>query len=792
MHWTLDEASGLEAYDSSGNEIHGTWAGVLGSPGWMPGEGMDGGSVYVSGANADTFINDTFSQVTSTPLTISVWVKTTASASAGLVYLGNGATGNSYYVMRTADTAARLSARNTTEQRLSGGVINDGEWHHVLGVYASPTERSLYVDGIFVGTQASEVTEVTLTRFGIGGLTRNTPHAPVDLFTGELDDVALWDSALSAAEVAGLHGLGTHGGGNAADLDTLMDGFAAKSDVQIRGIDWEYTTGLEGPIGTTGGSILGRNAFIVLDEEGNGMKVPGIPGNPVVTLFESSEETIFFGEDVTLSWDVENATAISIDQSIGSVANPSGSLIVSPEESTTYTLEATNGNGTSFGQVTVTVIPEPIIHSFTASKLVIFDGEEISLNWDVENVVEIDINQGVGAFTDPVGNTLVSPSETTLYTLTAYNDQAESTAQVEVTVYPALPPRELLLHWPLDESEGSSATDLAGDNPGSFLETGGTISRTGGLIGSGAVTFPGASDVAVRAYTQLVEGYPFVMSAWIKVNAIGNQTFATLGTGSNFQYQSMRVFNGTSGVMTRNSGSFEQFGPDVNDGQWHSIVGVYSHPSSLSLYVDGVFAGERTTDSGAYNLTDRFSIGALDRSDTSVVDGFNGSVDDVSFWRGVLSASEVAVLHGGAAGLGLNASEVAALLTAFDEQQAVTVAGVVWTPVSELTGIAGATAGSLPGGASIVMDDLGNGMMTGTVVPEEDFHIISIERDLSGTTLVWTGAADDVYSIEFSTDLLDWSDVVASGVASQGETTSYKDTDSDRLNESRGFYRVLR
>lgn len=60
------------------------------------------------------------------------------------------------------------------------------------------------------------------------------------------------------------------------------------------------------------------------------------------------------------------------------------------------------------------------------------------------------------------------------------------------------------------------------------------------------------------------------------------------------------------------------------------MVGFYSHPASVSLYVD-----------------------------------------DVSFWRGILSERDVVALHGGANGLGLNASDLASILTGFDDQVSV-------------------------------------------------------------------------------------------------------------------------
>lgn len=789
LHWKLDESAGNIALDSSGNAIDGTWEGTGIGPGWNPGGGIDGGSVVFSGVDGDSFINDSFSAITAMPVTASVWIKTTDTQKDGIVYVGDGATGNSYYLIGAQAGTARVVARNPAEIiGASTALVNDGEWHHVLAVYSSSTERSLYVDGIFQTTSTDEVPDLLPTRFGLGALTRNTPHAPVDLFTGEVDDVALWARGFDAADAAALNGLGVLGAGNADDLDILIDGYNAQTTATIDGRDWEYATGLAGTIGTTGGSVLSLNAFIVLDDFGNGMKMSALPGNPVLNSFGASPQVIYLGESATLAWDLDNAVTISIDQGVGNVDNPSGTQEVTPTETTTYTLTATNGNGSTFAQTIVKVIPEPVINSFTGVPTAIFAGEEVTLDWNVENFNSLEIDQGIGVVPGPIDSVVVSPSESTTYTLTATNDSTTTTAEVVVTVYPAPEPRELLLHWPLDEGEGTTTADLAGANPGVFVETGGSPTWGTGFIGNGSLTFPNLNGVSVRAYAQLVTGYPFTMAGWVKTTDSANDTFAVLGTGQSFQYYSMLVRGGSAQVLKRTGGFFEQNGSPVNDDGWHYIVGVYAHPGSMSIYVDGIFGGTLTTDSGAFVAPDRFAIGALDRTDASVVDAFNGSVDDVSFWSGVLSDSEIAALHGGGSGLGLNATEMELILDAFAEGQSVQAADLTWSPVTGLPGVVGDTTGDLVSSASIVLDESGGGM----VGSPADFLISEIVRDETGTQITWKSAPGARYTIQFSLDMRDWSEEVISGLDSQGESTSFKDTDAGRLAEPVGYYRVLR
>lgn len=785
LHWKLDEAAGAIAADSSGNAIDGTWLETIGSPAWTPGGGVNGGSVSFSGVGADAFVANDFTAISALPFTMSTWVKTTSGANDTMVYLGDGGTNNTYYTTKIQSGAARVVARNTAQIQSGGLPVNDGEWHQVTSVYTSTTERTIYIDGVLGASNTVEVFELIPNRVGIGALTRGS--GPVDQFTGELDDVAMWDRAFTALDAAALNGLGVLGAGNASDLDALVDAFTAEGSAPVNMRDWDYTTGLTGFFGETGGSVAGVNAFIVLDDLGNGMQMSSVPGSPVVNSFEASELAIFLGETTTLLWDVDGAGTLEIDQGIGSVVNPAGSIDVSPTETTTYTLTATNGNGTSEPQVTITVIFEPVVTSFTAAPGLIYAGETATLTWDAANFTSIEIDQGVAAIANPAGFVDVTPTETTTYTFTATNDNGTTIATGTVKVLPVPPPRELLLHWPFDEESGLTASDSAGSNDGTFLETGGAITRGTGLMG-GALTFPNANDSAVSVLTQLVDDYPFSMGGWVKTIASANDTFAVLGTNQNGQYHSLLVRDGKAQAITRAGGFFLQTGPAVNDDLWHHIVAVYEHPASMSLYVDGVFAGERTTEAGEFVLPDRFGIGALARTDTSIVDSFDGTVDDVSFWRGILSADEVAALSGGATGLGLNASDIASLLTGFEAQSGAQAAGLSWTYTAGLIGAVGATGGSLLGGDGfVVLDESGNGMVSSPF----DLSIISIVKNETGRTITWNSSPGSIYRIEYSVDLNDWSIEIDDSFVATEQVSSFADLDSGRLATLRGFYRVV-
>lgn len=144
-------------------------------------------------------------------------------------------------------------------------------------------------------------------------------------------------------------------------------------------------------------------------------------GVPVINSFTASPDAVPAGGYSTLSWDVSNATSVSISPTIGNVDPASGSGIVTLGSATTqFILTATNAAGSATSSVTVTIADGsglPLINSFTASPAVISPGASSTLSWNVSGAAQITLT-GFGAV-DSSGSNAVSPASTTNYTLTA-------------------------------------------------------------------------------------------------------------------------------------------------------------------------------------------------------------------------------------------------------------------------------------------------------------------------------------------------------------------------------------
>lgn len=155
---------------------------------------------------------------------------------------------------------------------------------------------------------------------------------------------------------------------------------------------------------------------------------------PVITSFSASPAAILEGGSTTLDWTTQNVTSVDIDNGVGTGLPANGSVQVSPQTTTTYTLTAHGQNGSVMEVVTVTVNPAPPqVLSFTASPASINAGGQTTLSWDTDNATSITIDNGIG--TQPaVGTVSVSPAQTTQYTLTAMGPGGMASAQVSVTV----------------------------------------------------------------------------------------------------------------------------------------------------------------------------------------------------------------------------------------------------------------------------------------------------------------------------------------------------------------------
>jgi hypothetical protein len=191
-------------------------------------------------------------------------------------------------------------SRNVADAALPG-------WHHVLQVYSldgASVGITTYVDGAEVSSLSTPSASFGDTGINFGAA-RDT--AADRGFDGLIDEVAIWDRALTYEEAASVYSLGLN----------------AKPVV------------LEGPAAAA----------------------------PAVTSFSADPAEVIPGSDATISWNVTGAESLTLFPAIGNITPvDSGNQVVTVNRPSTYLLVAINGSTVETAEVTI----ETIVETFPA------------------------------------------------------------------------------------------------------------------------------------------------------------------------------------------------------------------------------------------------------------------------------------------------------------------------------------------------------------------------------------------------------------------------------------------
>jgi hypothetical protein len=93
---------------------------------------------------------------------------------------------------------------------------------------------------------------------------------------------------------------------------------------------------------------------------------------PVINAFYATPATISKGQSTTLSWEVSNATSVVIQPKIGNVAS-SGSSLIAPDATISYSITATNASATISTAIIVTVTTTVVL-PFNVTKVATVNG----------------------------------------------------------------------------------------------------------------------------------------------------------------------------------------------------------------------------------------------------------------------------------------------------------------------------------------------------------------------------------------------------------------------------------
>ena len=217
-YWRLGEATGTTAVDLGSGGNNGTYTNgpTLAQAGGLSADedksvSFDGTSKYVESQNVTGISGNLTSS-------ISMWLKLNSTATAYCAaMLGNGGLalgGFGIYVNVNGAGSIGIEFFGNNGMRTSSGILSAGTWYHIVATKTSGavnTSTNLYVNGV---SQSFSVTSsntpnvansyFNIGRYGGGGSGGN-------YFDGVIDEVSLFNTALTSAQIASLYQAGTTG-----------------------------------------------------------------------------------------------------------------------------------------------------------------------------------------------------------------------------------------------------------------------------------------------------------------------------------------------------------------------------------------------------------------------------------------------------------------------------------------------------------------------------------------------------------------------------------------------------
>jgi hypothetical protein len=200
--WKFDETNGTTAYDSSGNGNDGN---LTNGPTWT--DGKIGGALSFDGV--DDFVNvPSIQNVNGGGVTFAVWVKPTHFDSVNYPHIVGGA-GVSFhgmgppYISSNKKGGVGFYLGGTSTGEVHTRIIPLLDWSHVASI-SNGSNYQIFWNGVLEQESTKVTGQVGDSAIIIGNKTGGSDRT----WFGLIDDVRIYDRALSAAEVQALYNMG--------------------------------------------------------------------------------------------------------------------------------------------------------------------------------------------------------------------------------------------------------------------------------------------------------------------------------------------------------------------------------------------------------------------------------------------------------------------------------------------------------------------------------------------------------------------------------------------------------
>jgi glucose/arabinose dehydrogenase/PKD repeat protein len=601
LAYGFEETSGATANDASPAKNNGTVNGATGTA-----SGKFGRALSFDGTNDRVDVPDAASLDLTNGMTLEAWVKPTTNSGWRTALLKERGTNDLVYALYTSNGSKPRAENFTGVENTAAGTaaLALNAWTHLASTYDG-TNLRFYVNGTLVTTKAtSGAMPNTANPLRIGG---NAVWG--EYFAGLIDEVRVYNRALSATELKADMNIGIGSGGPPPTDSTPPSqpgNLKAAGSIGKVALSWDASTDA---VGVTGYEVYRSTTAGFTPAAANRIATPATPGYTDTI----APGTYYYR--VKAADAAGNLSLASAEASGTSVADiPPTASLTSPPAGTvsgTVTLKATASDDVGVSGVQFLVDGAAFGTEDTAAPY--------EIPWPTTSVANGTHKLSARA-RDTAGQTTDS-------------------SEVTVTVNNEAPPPSsgLVLAYGFEETSGATANDASpAKNNGTVNGATGTAS---GKFGR-ALSFDGTNDrvdVPDAASLDLTNG--MTLEAWVKPTTnSGWRTALLKERGTNDLVYALYTSNGSkpraenfTGVENTAAGTAA-----LALNAWTHLASTYDG-TNLRFYVNGTLVTTKATSGAMPNTANPLRIGG------NAVWGeyFAGLIDEVRVYNRALSATEL-------------------------------------------------------------------------------------------------------------------------------------------------------
>ncbi len=676
-YWTFDgkNMTNATATDISGSGLNGTLKNMTTAGSAIPGK--MGQALKFNGTS--NYINLGSSAVDNSVYSISLWVYNYGSTTGQVFMRGNGTS----YCFYNPSIYIGNGTISVAETGCSGGgtigskALTKG-WHHIV-ITRNGQNAIFYVDGVVVATDNSNNGGNPTQGVLIFGAAPTNPSGSTvtNYFDGALDDVRIYNRAITSSEVQTLYRAGggvlttaTPSTSNAVSLNSGLAGYwtfdgknmtnATATDMSGNGNNGTLTNmsklsnAVVGKIGQALKFVGGTNTFVSVKDSNS------LDTTSDLTISTWVKANSWTGESI-----YNYSTLVKKDQNYILRAD---SVTISGCGATTQ-LKLLWFNGSYIDSYCVALPTVGMWHHIVATvqggttKKMYIDGvlQSGSYHPNVTTLARnLTVNLSIGDHQSSGGEGFDGQlDEVRVYTRALSAQEVQSLYKLGQTLTSVSPTNNngtginsgLIGYWPFDGKYMTNTTVLDASGNG-LTGTLTNMTRNGsaviGKIGQG-LKFTGAGQyISLGTPASLDLRSAHSISVWVKTNVLNTtQTIFAAGTQGCCGTENLFSLNYNGGGGTYRPQyahsaftSLDAAPPDLKTNTWYHIVATWDGSATQKIYINGILSNSGAL-TGIGSFGNIANIGATDGGATS----FNGTMDDLRVYSRELSTSDVKALY---------------------------------------------------------------------------------------------------------------------------------------------------